>query len=108
MKLLARINKSLKLVELKYVVFSPNDFCYNNLKEKSIFVQFNGAVYRKDGIDRDAEITRELVYSAIEDDNKTWIGKVPGGVKDIEGELELMKDGKGSRGIALSEILKTR
>lgn len=108
MKLLARINKALKLVELKYVVFSPNDFCYNKLREKSIFVQFIGAVYRLDGIGRDTEITRDLVYSAIEDDNKTWIGKVPGGVKDIEGELELTKDGKGSRGIALSEILKTR
>ena len=108
MKLLARINKALKLVELKYMVFSPNDFCYNKLKDKSIFVQFNGVVYRKDEIDRDAEITRDMVYSAIEDDNKTWIGKVPGGVKDIEGELELMKEGQGSRGIVLSEILKTR
>lgn len=107
MKLLARINKRLKIAELKYFVFSPNEFCYNHLKEKSIFVQFNGEVYRLDGIDRDAEITRDIVYSAIEDGNKTWIAKYGPGT--IEGELEYLKEGKGSRGVVLiSEILKTR
>lgn len=105
MKLLARINKKLRLVDLKYVVFSPNDFVYNNLQEVSLFVQFNHEVYRLDGIKRGKMIDRDTVYSAIEDDNKTWIAKYLG---SIEAEVQRMKDNKGSMGNALSEIITIR
>lgn len=75
MKFLAKLNKKFKLFTIRYVVYVPNKFYYNELNSISLFVEFMNNVYRLDYIKRGTEITRDIVYSAIEKNNCTWITK---------------------------------
>ena len=101
MKFLAKLNEIFKLSEVKYVMYSPNDYVYDKLGEFTLFVYFNGDVYRQDGFKLWTEVTREMVYSIITDDNKTWITKYN---KTLEDFIAYTNEGNGGRGKILSEI----
>lgn len=105
MLFLAKLNKFLKFRVIRYVVWTPNEYVYNNLNQVALFVQFGREVYRIDGISRSANITRDLVYSAIDRGNKTHISEFR---KNIEGEVDYIKECKGSSGRVLSEIFRIR
>lgn len=102
MKFLAKLNEIFKVSEVKYVMYSPNDYVYDKLGEFTLFVYFNGDVYRQDGFKLGTEVTREMVYSIITDDNKTWITKF--NEKTLEDYVAHVNKGNGGRGKILSEI----
>ena len=85
---------------IEYVEYTPNDFVYDKLNQFTLFVYFNGDVYRKDGIERGTQITRDLVLSVIKDENRTHITDFN---KDLKEYVEHVKNGKGGDRI-LSDI----
>lgn len=105
MTFLAKLNKSLKLFPIRYVVCIPNKFYYNELNSISLLVEFRGYVYRIDYIKRGTEITRELVYSAIDKNNRTHITDFQTFDEYVE---ETGKDINGGKGCILSEIEKIK
>lgn len=102
---LAKLNKNLKLFSIRYVVFIPNKFYYNELNSISLLVEFRGDVYRLDYIKRGTEITRDIVYSAIEENNCTWITKFETFDSYVEG---VGKDINGGKGCIIGEIQKVK
>lgn len=102
MKFLAKLNKVFKVSDVKYVMYSPNDYVYEKMGEFTLLVYFNGDVYCQDGFKRGIEVTREVVYSIITGGNKTCITKF---YKTLEGYIAYVNEGNnGGRGKMLSEI----
>lgn len=92
--------KPTKDSHIEYVEYSPNDFVYDKLNQFTLFVYFNGDVYRKDYIERGTQITRDLVLSVIKDENRTHITDFN---KDLKEYVENVKNGKGGDRV-LSDI----
>ena len=92
--------KPTKDSHIEYVEYTPNDFVYDKLNQFTLFVYFNGDVYRKDYIERGTQITRDLVLSVIKDENRTHITDFN---KDLKEYVEKVKNGKGGDRV-LSDI----
>lgn len=105
MILLAKLNKTIKLFPIRYVVYTPNRFYYEELNSISLLVEFMGDVYRLDYIKRGTEITRDLVYSAIEKKYRTWITKFETFDTHVE---KCGKDINGGSGCIIGEIEKIK